>query len=131
MKPEVKEKWVNALRSGEYSQSGGYLRTASGYCCLGVLCDLYVKETNDSWEFDDETFVSEDDPNMDPWDYFYLEGESEFVPPLVRKWAELDAADPYIKVENEDGSVSNEQLVVLNDNGMSFSQLADLIEEQY
>ena len=44
MNPQVKEKWVNALRSGEYSQCDGKLRSADGFCCLGVLCDLYSQE---------------------------------------------------------------------------------------
>lgn len=51
MNPEVKTLWVQALRSGEYQQGTGRLnRTDSltqttGYCCLGVLCDVYNKNT--------------------------------------------------------------------------------------
>lgn len=45
MNKEMKEKWVEALRSGEYNQGKGRLRQAnqygSYYCCLGVLRDLY------------------------------------------------------------------------------------------
>jgi hypothetical protein len=39
---ETKEKWVAALRSGEYQQGYHFLRTPSGekYCCFGVLCDI-------------------------------------------------------------------------------------------
>jgi hypothetical protein len=33
-------RWTAALRSGEYAQGKGYLRTAKGYCCLGVVCNL-------------------------------------------------------------------------------------------
>ena len=41
MKNEVKEKWVAALRSGQYAQCKGKLRTAgNAYCCLGVLADV-------------------------------------------------------------------------------------------
>lgn len=39
--------WVKALRSGEYKQGYGYLHYKRGgkdkFCCLGVLCDLAVK----------------------------------------------------------------------------------------
>lgn len=35
---ELREKWVAALRSGEYKQGKGLLRHADEYCCLGVLC---------------------------------------------------------------------------------------------
>lgn len=34
---DVKWKWINALRSGEYTQSTGSLKNVKGYCCLGVL----------------------------------------------------------------------------------------------
>ena len=44
MNPEVKAKWVAALRSGEYKQVEGALKKGIGFCCLGVLCDLYAKE---------------------------------------------------------------------------------------
>lgn len=45
MNPEVKAKWIDALTSGEYSQTKRCLRDKNGYCCLGVLTDLYIKET--------------------------------------------------------------------------------------
>ena len=38
-------KWIDALESGEYQQGRGKLRTKDNkFCCLGVLCDLAVKE---------------------------------------------------------------------------------------
>ena len=40
MDAELKAKWVNALRSGDYRQAKGALKYAGGFCCLGVLCDL-------------------------------------------------------------------------------------------
>lgn len=45
MDAELKAKWVQALRSGEYQQCNGLLRFErddgkSGYCCLGVLLDV-------------------------------------------------------------------------------------------
>jgi hypothetical protein len=34
------QKWVDALRSGNYKQGKQYLKDDQGrYCCLGVLCD--------------------------------------------------------------------------------------------
>ena len=38
--PELKKKWVDALRSGKYRQSRGALKGQRGYCCLGVLASL-------------------------------------------------------------------------------------------
>ena len=51
MNPEVKQKWIDALRSDKYEQGSGKLRSVTGYCCLGVLCDLYSQEHNTQWEF--------------------------------------------------------------------------------
>ena len=44
MKEEIKNKWVKALRSGEYAQGTGCLVEDGRFCCLGVLCD--ISETN-------------------------------------------------------------------------------------
>ena len=44
MKKEIADKWIAALRSGEYKQVQAYLHTQAGYCCLGVLCDVISKE---------------------------------------------------------------------------------------
>jgi hypothetical protein len=53
MKHEVKQKWCAALRSGEYRQGKGRLkrkeRGVEEFCCLGVLCDIYSKETGTPW----------------------------------------------------------------------------------
>ena len=38
--PSVKEKWVKALRSGEFKQGTGNLFYDKAYCCLGVVCKL-------------------------------------------------------------------------------------------
>lgn len=45
MEKALKEKWLKALRSGQYKQTIGVLKTQSEngdcrYCCLGVLCDV-------------------------------------------------------------------------------------------
>ena len=40
MKQFLRE-WLEALRSGKYPQTKGHLRDDTGFCCLGVLCDLY------------------------------------------------------------------------------------------
>lgn len=49
MDAAIKAKWVEALRSGVYSQCAGELRQGGAYCCLGVLCNI-VGMSNDDWE---------------------------------------------------------------------------------
>ena len=40
MDPEIKEDWVEALRSGEFVQGHDRLDWDDAQCCLGVLCDI-------------------------------------------------------------------------------------------
>jgi hypothetical protein len=40
------QRWVEALESGEYRQSAGYLHAQGGYCCLGVACEVYRRDGN-------------------------------------------------------------------------------------
>lgn len=53
MDPEIKAEWVAALRSGDFIQVRGTLRSKSvpnGRCCLGVLCDVLDKRNGtDDW----------------------------------------------------------------------------------
>lgn len=68
MDPELKAKWVAALRSGEYKQTGGHLRycdlngNPKGYCCLGVLCDVMDPEGWGARFHDDDAGLPE--PSM-------------------------------------------------------------------
>lgn len=48
MNPEIKELWLEALRSGNYPQGIGALKEIKlgeeiyRYCCLGVLCETII-----------------------------------------------------------------------------------------
>ena len=37
---KIKQKWVEALRSGKYKQTKGELKNGQGFCCLGVACEI-------------------------------------------------------------------------------------------
>lgn len=116
MNPEIKSKWVAALRSGEYRQTRGALRDRHGYCCLGVLCDLHSK---DHWS---------EEPNLKD-EYRYMDC-SLLLSKKVIKWADLVEATPSGNVEIEKGTT----LADLNDGknsfkAHSFEQIADLIEK--
>lgn len=113
---EVFRKWVKALRSGKYDQIQGQLREVDGeynfdtdefkatnvvgFCCLGVLCDLAVKDGGPKWDSNDSLFNSED-------------GE----PPRVL----LD----YLGLTDD----MVQELINMNDShGASFDEIADEIE---
>jgi hypothetical protein len=108
MNPQIKQKWVDALRSGEYQQGQYCLRTDNGFCCLGVLCDLYGKENNVEWD------LVNDDGN---YEFHY---QSERLPLFVVEWA---------GVENDNPEICETSLSELNDKGSTFNEIADLIEE--
>lgn len=42
MNAELKAKWIEALRSGKYTQGRDQLRYGVRFCCLGVVCDLVM-----------------------------------------------------------------------------------------
>jgi hypothetical protein len=46
MNPEIKTRWIEALRSGDYKQGKSILHNiyTDEFCCLGVLCDIVRDE---------------------------------------------------------------------------------------
>jgi len=135
MNPQVKEKWIDALRSGKYEQGSEKLRGADGYCCLGVLCDLYSQEKNQEWDFRGYSENSEEE-SPDRMDYWYFDEESEFLPDSVREWAGMTFKNPQVRVdvtedENEDNWFYHSEIANLNDSGYSFVELSKLIEQQF
>ena len=131
MNSQVKEKWIDALRSGKYEQGSEKLRSVTGYCCLGVLCDLYSQEQDTEWEFRGIT-----ETNLQPQDYWYFDGESEFLPDSVREWAGMAVKNPQVRVditedECEDDWFYHDEIANLNDSGYTFEELSKLIQEQF
>lgn len=125
MKPEIKKKWVKALRSGAYAKGKMELctpgREFDRFCVLGVLCDLYCRETGEGWELDT-------DDAGDP--VYRLLGCSSDLPLEVARWAGFNAGV-------DDEVYFNEvrySITMLNDTGvnggLSFKGLASLIEAQ-
>lgn len=125
----VIQKWVDALESGEYQQTIGALRRTEaspgypkGFCCLGVLCDLAVREgvipEGKPRKVDGGELIYGDDRNR----------SSQALPLTVSKWAGISAYpkayDPTLR--------RSDRLSYLNDNyGYSFHEIADLIRAEY
>jgi hypothetical protein len=122
MKQEIAEKWTAALRSGEYKQGAGALRTHSDcYCCLGVLCDLYANSG--------ATFVENEPVEWSGQFGTSFLGQAFHLPPTVAEWAGMTQRNPAI---DDSLSVSHElgrTLADINDNGMTFEKIADLIDK--
>ena len=113
------QKWVDALRSGEYTQGQSCLRKTvegvSTFCCLGVACDVYAQEVGGSWgPMDQRRDVKFTDPEKSV--------ASSFLTPAVTKWLGL----LWIDGRNVKHSLSR-----LNDfDHFTFTQIADFIESQ-
>lgn len=66
MNPELKKKWVEALRSGKYEQGEKQLRSQDDkFCCLGVLADIqgepWEKNSFGNWEVDGQPYCLSND----------------------------------------------------------------------
>lgn len=118
MDKELKDKWVAALRSGEYKQGRRKLFYGIGYCCLGVL-----------------QMVADGKVEM--------EEKANIACPLPSKsWLDSHKV-VFAQVTDEGNTItwfchsptllpsSNfpKNADALNDSGATFSEIADLIEE--
>lgn len=131
--PELKAQWVAALRSGEYKQGHGELRTNGGtrYCCLGVLTDLHPEfatptgDDDDGYRYPDGNGFFNDVLSVD-LAHAYFGGVQDpgvplsAVPKEARKIAGY-ALDYYA----DDATV---KLSTLNDAGVPFDAIAIAIE---
>lgn len=106
---EIRDKWISALRSGEYKQGHGYLREVknNSFCCLGVLCDIIDP---DNWSKGHQTYTFNKKSN----------GGNQYcgvlLPPSVREMTGLPETE-------------EDTLIVMNDDQLlSFNQIADWIE---
>jgi hypothetical protein len=105
MNPEIKQKWIDALRGGEYQQDKYSLKTSKGFCCLGVLTDLYLKEKNQDWEITENG-------------YYTFSEIKDALSNEVANWCDF----PYLNKEAI--------LIEMNDDfGKTFQEIADYIEE--
>ena len=124
MDKDIKTKWVGALRSGEYTQGIGSLKSKGSeeklsHCCLGVLCELYDKATEgDAWKYGTRS------PGGRV--LYAHDGETNYPSCEVMDWARLwdvvpDGGDNTVSIGRDD-------LAILNDGGKSFEEIADIIE---
>lgn len=140
MNPEIKEKWLAALKSGQYKRGEGFLRqkaltdeTQTLYCCLGVLCDLHQQITDEGrWEELGEGEVP----------FYKIHGTSScsdtVLPFPVTKWAEINGVSGNFVPDDEDReklekAVIGTCLTELNDKSEKedFSDVIPYIEKYF
>lgn len=134
----VAQKWVDALRSGEFQQTTGKLGAVAAdgsraYCCLGVLCEVAVADG-----VIPPAYVSRADP-----DHPILQYEAQIGSPGpathkyfwnggLRDEPWFVATPQHVRYE-PDGEMAYEDdeigLTTLNDaHRLNFNQIADAIE---
>lgn len=105
--PEIKRKWLEALRGGEYRQAKGGLFVhkpeAKKMCCIGVLGDVQGV----------------------PWDKV-AEIATNSIQLIGERWHE-DTGE--LKYNAGIPNAIRDQLAVWNDGDKSFANIADWIEE--
>lgn len=118
-----RDKWVAALRGGEFQQTQACLRDSYGYCCLGVAAELAAREG-----------VIEGVPGHSAWRY---DGHPTALTSAVQSWLGIGSS---VGLLRETGSLSNltftaeeiGSLSSLNDAAnYTFEQIADVIESDY
>jgi hypothetical protein len=111
MNKQVKEQWLNALRSNEYSQAQGQLKNRKGFCCLGVLMDLYIQEKNLDWKFY---------PGSHEFNSVDSHLNNTFIDWTdIINWSGLPRSKEYVLVDMND------------EQDKSFCEIADFIETHY
>lgn len=143
---EFFKRWADVLESGEYAQGRQVLRTVDNkYCCLGVACDIAIKEdlSLGEWEKSD-SMVGDKEVWLFKENNFYsrtilphpirvfLEVDSEVVLPTS-----IDATREFLTSKGLGKGIvwldieadKMVLLTVLNDNGASFTDIAALIRE--
>lgn len=119
MKQEIKDKWINALESGQYEKAVLVLHDASNnaYCANGVLCDLAYREgvvdrkrVADPWAEDREVYA------YGRWETIGV------LPSEVMEWAGLAKGDPELANGDTVGEVNDHTPT-------DFADMAVLIKE--
>jgi hypothetical protein len=122
MKKEIAEKWVQALRSGDYKQGSDVLHNTSNntYCCLGVLCDIYQQEGNKFNSVSDGSLGVETANGFENLPATFFDDHPDVLPEVVMKWADISCSS---------GSFDGSNLAALNDDdGYTFDEIATVIE---
>jgi hypothetical protein len=115
-------KLVEALESGNYKQTTGTLCNGESFCCLGVATDLYGKEKTYNWE----TYSSGGSRLFRNLKTNTDLIETNVLLPEVQDWLGIDQENPELYFE--DGWI---QAATLNDEGLSFKEIAKAFRETY
>ena len=118
------QKWVDALRSGEYVQGHRalYEGLTHTFCCLGVACDLFAKANPTEGHWSGNEFFANH------------ESSRASLPRPVADWLGMKREPKFVYQHNAYAiydNASGKSLVQDNDTRKhTFDQIADTIESQ-
>lgn len=123
MDPVLKAEWIDALTSGEYPQGNHYLNKDGKFCCLGVLCELLV----------DKGLLTRHDEDPDMPAVYGQETESQLLPREVADMLKITqrANIKPFPIVAASGPINIYALTEANDEGMTFAQIAEIIEREF
>jgi hypothetical protein len=131
MKQEFVKPWTDALRSGEYKQTKKVLKDQDGFCCLGVLQDVILKQglIKGEWKSIESVRKAERlvlDLGKDEKGRDVTEETTYHLSVSV-----MNLTDIKTNVANFRREGTNECLASLNDRGVEFDIIADIIEKHW
>lgn len=137
MREHIALEWAARLKSGEYKQGKHRLcrldvpvdgKSSTEYCCLGVLCEMYMdyNETDDSFTHDNSVDVMEDGKDYSVRSY---DGQTEFLPWCVQDWAGMTANSGRFPLDRYRSQICD--LSAMNDDGATFEEIAKAIESNW
>lgn len=124
---KIFEQWIKELRSGKRKQGKGHLCKIEedgtiSECCLGVLCDITKKKLN--LEVEKQPYTStEPDARI----VLYNNSQS-YLPILVRDALGMEDFGFTFDSALPKNLLGNRDLTILNDAGVSFNEIAKVIE---
>jgi len=116
-KKERRARLTAALRSGEFEQHRGSLRDDHGYCCLGVACELYRRETGVG-EWVGWTFEIDGD------------GDAQVMLPDVSDYFGFTTTSGHYESHKRQLSIDNDGDSQLSIPPRSFDEIAQIIDDE-
>lgn len=115
MNQAIRQRLASALSSGNYPQTMILLRDHVGYCALGVLVDLFIKDHPEyKWDVKYVDYFCRVTSTQATYPMYSFCKHSAVLPDFVKKWAELT-------------DVEEEDILVMNDNKYTFEQISSAL----
>lgn len=129
---ELVKLWVDTLRSGKYQQGKKALRSKDDkFCCLGVLCDISKDTLDTNWVLG----------NAYDKNHYSLDGFGGVLPESVVNYLGVTSENYNVQISHKNSKLPNfvlekekEEIYLTNlndDYGLSFDQIADVLEEEF